>query len=151
MNQSTITLRAPTPRDEAAWRRLWRGYLDFYEAQVADTVTDRTWARLLDPASLMFGRLAARDGVVIGFSVSVLHEGSWTLSPICYLEDLFVDPAHRGAGAGRALIEDLIALARENGWSRLYWHTRRDNPARGLYDQFVQADDFVRYRLMLGD
>ncbi|MFP3617112.1 GNAT family N-acetyltransferase, partial [Paraburkholderia sp. SIMBA_050] len=52
-------------------------------------------------------------------------------------------------GVGRRLIEDLVALGRARGWSRLYWHTRRDNPARKLYDTFVQADDFVRYQLAL--
>jgi hypothetical protein len=45
------------------------------------------------------------------------------------------------------LIADLIERAKSNGWSRLYWHTRAGNPARRLYDEFIQADDFVRYRL----
>jgi len=39
-------------------------------------------------------------------------------------------------------------MASHCGWSRLYWHTRAGNlAARRLYDAFVQADDFVRYRL----
>ena len=38
--------------------------------------------------------------------------------------------------------------ARANHWSRLYWHTRSDNPARRLYDEFVKADDFVRHRMV---
>ena len=68
----------------------------------------------------------------------------------CYLEDLFVDPAARGHGIGEALIQDLIDIGRERGWSRLYWHTRASNEAaRRLYDKFVHADDFVRYRLIL--
>jgi ribosomal protein S18 acetylase RimI-like enzyme len=51
---------------------------------------------------------------------------------------------------GRALIADLLARAKERGWSRLYWHTRKGNaPARHLYDEFAVADDFVRYRLNL--
>ena len=42
-------------------------------------------------------------------------------------------------------------LGRERGWSRLYWHTRASNEtARRLYDKFVNADDFVRYRMILG-
>ena len=110
-----------------------------------------TWRRILDPASPILGRLAERDGVVVGFSISVLHEGTWTLAPVCYLEDLFVDPAARGEGAGRVLLQDLVDLGRARGWSRLYWHTRADNLiARRLYDSFGSADDFVRYRLFLG-
>jgi GNAT superfamily N-acetyltransferase len=57
----------------------------------------------------------------------------------------------RGRGLGRALIEDLIALGRARGWSRLYWHTRQGNAtARRVYDRFVKADDFVRYKMLLG-
>jgi len=80
----------------------------------------------------------------------VVHQGSWTLDPICYLEDLFVAPKARGNGIGSALVADLLARAKERGWSRLYWHTQQGNaPARRLYDEFAVADDFVRYRLTL--
>jgi GNAT superfamily N-acetyltransferase len=136
--------------DEAAWRRLWSGYVAFYEAEVSEAVTAATWQRLLTPESNMFGRIAEWQGAVAGFTVCVLHPGSWTLTPACYLEDLFVDPALRGHGIGHALIEDLLDLARTRGWSRLYWHTRQSNDAaRRLYDKFAAADDFVRYRMIL--
>lgn len=144
-----IILRDAQARDEDAWRGLWAGYTAFYEATVPPDVTARSWARILDPASPMFCRLAEVDGAVAGFTVNVLHEGTWSVAPVCYLEDLFVDPQRRGAGLGRRLIRDLVDLGRKAGWSTLYWHTRHDNPARRLYDEFVAADDFVRYRLTL--
>ena len=145
-----MLIRDPRPVDEAAWRRLWSGYVAFYESEVSDEVTAATWQRLLTPGSNMFGRIAEWRGEVAGFTVSVLHPGSWTLTPACYLEDLFVDPALRGHGIGHALIEDLLDLARARGWSRLYWHTRQSNDAaRRLYDKFAAADDFVRYRITI--
>jgi len=145
-----LLIRNPRPDDGAAWRRLWAGYVAFYDADVPDAVTAGTWARLLDPNSGMIGRLAEFNGAVVGFTVSVIHPGSWTLQPVCYLEDLFVDPQARGHGIGRALIDDLVALARDRGWSRLYWHTKTSNKtARRLYDRYVKADDFVRYRMFL--
>mgnify|MGYP000184405331 FL=1 len=53
-------------------------------------------------------------------------------------------------GVARALIEDLIAVARGKGWKRLYWNTDHDNHvARALYDQFTKDDGHVRYRLTL--
>lgn len=137
------------PQDEAAWRRLWAGYNAFYETEVGADITARTWARILDPSVPMIGRIVRRGSAPVGFSISILHEGTWVAAPVCYLEDLFVDPACRGGGIGRALIADLVRLGRERGWSRLYWHTRQDNPARRLYDEFVPADDFVRYRMDL--
>ncbi|MGD9541056.1 N-acetyltransferase family protein [Methylocystis sp.] len=146
-----MTLVRDIREDDAQdWRRLWAGYNDFYEASVPTEVTEYTWRRLLDPTSSLIGRIAEIDARVVGFSVSVLHDSSWTSSPICYLEDLFVDPSLRSGGVGRALIQDLVDLGRARGWSRLYWHTQANNQrARRLYDAFVEADDFVRYRLTL--
>ncbi len=136
--------------DAQDWRRLWAGYIDFYETSLPVEVTEHTLRHLLDPTSAMIGRIAEIDGRIAGFSVSVLHDSSWTTSPTCYLEDLFVDPGLRGGGVGRALIQDLIDLGRMRGWSQLYWVTRATNErARRLYEKFVQADNFVRYRLTL--
>jgi GNAT superfamily N-acetyltransferase len=146
MRQPTMFIRDPAPTDEMAWRALWSQYNSFYEVSIPEPVTTRTWQRILDPASPIFGRLAAVDGGIVGFSVSLLHDSTWTIAPVCYLEDLFVAPEFRGRGCGRMLIADLVDRARSNGWSRLYWHTRANNPARRLYDEFANADDFVRYR-----
>lgn len=144
-----VRVRDIAAGDAGVWRDLWAAYCAFYETEVSPAVTARTWARMLDPAAALFGRVAEADGRVVGFSISVLHDGTWVEAPICYLEDLFVAPEFRGRGVGRALIEDLIALGRDAGWSRLYWHTRADNPARRLYDLFTPADDFVRYLIRL--
>jgi GNAT superfamily N-acetyltransferase len=144
---NTIQIRDALPTDRKDWHRLWAGYNAFYEASVPPQTTARTWQRILEPESAMLGRVAELGGRVVAFSISILHEGTWTVEPICYLEDLFVDPAWRDQGIGSKLIEDLLALGKARGWSKLYWHTRRNNPARFLYDMFAEADDFVRYRL----
>ena len=145
-----IGIREAFPSDEADWRLLWAGYNAFYQEVVADEITSWTWRRILDPRAPMVGRIAEAGGRPVGFSICVLHEGTWVKTPIGYLEDLFVSPGCRGKGIGRMLIEDLLALAAKRGWSRLYWHTRRDNPARHLYDEFTKADGFVRYVLKIG-
>jgi GNAT superfamily N-acetyltransferase len=148
MPQPTIIIRDPTPADEMAWRELWSQYNAFYEVSIPEAVTARTWQRMLDPASTIFGRLAVADSEIAGFTINMLHESTWTIGPVCYLEDLFVAPEFRGRGIGRLLIQELVDRAKSNGWSRLYWQTRANNPARRLYDEFAKADDFVRYRLL---
>ncbi len=145
-----INVRAATGADEPRWRELWAGYNAFYEAEVPEAITQSTWQRILNPAVPILGRVAELDGRVVGFSNSVLHESTWAAGPICYLEDLFVDSAVRSSGVGRMLLQDLVVLARENGWPQLYWHTRGNNAtARRLYDTFTRADDFVRYVVRL--
>jgi GNAT superfamily N-acetyltransferase len=105
---------------------------------------------MLDPSSPLFGRVAEEDGQVAGLAVCVLHEGTWFIAPVCYLEDLFIDPAMRGRGIGGDLIEDLLRLGRAKAWSRIYWNARESNTAaRRLYDRFATADDHVRYRIDL--
>jgi len=146
------TIRDPDSSDEAAWRRLWTGYIEFYEADVPEPVTALTWSRVLDPAIPMFARMAEVDDAVVGFTISTLHPSTWTADLNCYLEDLFVDPGARGHGVGRALIDDLLVLAKDKGWDRLYWHTNAGNTtARALYDRYTNADGFVRYRICLSD
>lgn len=145
-----VAIRSVLPNDQPSWLRLWRGYCDFYQADVRDEVTQRTWKRILDPDSAIMCVLAESEGQVVGFAHCVVHENTWETQPVCYLEDLYVDPALRGQGIGKALLEWLRNAMRAEGWARLYWVTHKDNAkARALYDQFAQADDFVRYVVRL--
>ena len=97
---------------------------------------------MLTPGSQLFGRLAEWKGEIAGFTISVLHASTWTLAPICYLEDLIVTPDARGYGIGCALIEDLLAMAKGQRMRcpRLLKNSRLASAG---------ADDFVRYRLVL--
>ncbi len=143
-------IRDAHPADESAWRALWQGFLDYYAVTLPAEITDHTWARLMDPACPLKARLAVHRGQTIGFCIHQNHPSTWVMGDDCYLEDLFVTPQARGTGTGRALIEDLIALARARGWKRLHWNTNHDNAAaRALYDQFTLTDGHVRYRLTL--
>ena len=101
----------------------------------------------MDPAAPVHAIVAERAGEgVIGMANYVIHENTWTLTPVCYLEDLFVDADKRAAGVGQALIDWLVAQMKAQRWSRLYWNTRENNyRARGLYDKYTPHSGFVRY------
>ncbi|MFZ5668985.1 MAG: GNAT family N-acetyltransferase [Pseudomonadota bacterium] len=140
-------VRPLAPSDRAAWARLWAGYLAFYESSVAPEVDEATWTRLLDPAAPMFALVAEDAGGVFGLVQCVLHASTWSTRPYCYLGDLFVDPARRGGGAGRALIEAVYAEADRRGAARVYWMTHETNAtARALYDQVATRSGFIQYR-----
>lgn len=147
----TVTIRKIEARDEPRWRELWDGYCRFYERELSEAITRHTWTRLMDPGSPVHGIVAEREGEgVIGMSNYIIHENTWSLTPVCYLEDLFVDPGKRAAGVGQRLIDWLVAEARGQGWSRVYWHTRETNyRARGLYDKYGPHSGFVRYVVLL--
>lgn len=147
----TLEIRDAEPTDEVAWRRLWDGYLAFCKVTLPDDITAHTWTRILDPASRLSMRVAVIDGELAGFAIHHFHDSSWVKSPDCYLEDLYVDDRFRGKGLGRAIVDDLVALGKARGWSRLHWHTERDNVrARKLYDTYTQENGQLHYRMKLG-
>ncbi len=140
---STVTTLRPA--DRPRWDELWRQYLAFYQTALPPEQYDYTWARLHD------GRMHARgardaSGTLLGLTHFLFHEHGWTPGPACYLQDLFVDPAARGGGIGRLLIEAVAVAAREQGASRLYWLTHAGNTtARRLYDRLARHEGFVVY------
>lgn len=143
----TTTTRPLEPTDRDAWLRLWAGYLRFYRAEVAPEVTEGTWERLLDPGSDMACLVAESGGQVVGICNYLFHANTWSLAPVCYLQDLFVDPAARGSGAAKALILACEGVARDRGCFRLYWLTQEYNgPARSLYDTITPRSSFIVYR-----
>jgi GNAT superfamily N-acetyltransferase len=149
MTKADVVIRPLAPHDRAAWEAMWAGYLAFYEQRLAPEISEETWRRVLSGA--LIGLVAIDSaGVPQGFAHAVLHPGTWSPKPLCYLEDLFVREEARGRGAGRALIEALTARGRREGWLRLYWQTARDNArAQRLYDQIAQRTNWLRYDLDL--
>ena len=145
-----MMIRWATPQDEAVWRGLWQGFLDYYDMSLDPQITDYTWKRLMSTESPLKARLACEGPAVLGFAIHQHHPSTWVMGDDCYLEDLFVSPAARGKGLGRALIDDLASLARAKGWKRLYWNTDASNEtARRLYDSFTPDDGHIRYRMTL--
>ena len=98
----------------------------------------------------MFVLGAYVDGTLAGIAHYLFHRTNWSIADSCYLQDLFVDPAFRGHGLGRALIEAVADRAREDKASRLYWLTHETNStARALYDRLAQRSGFIQYRKTL--
>ena len=142
-----VAIRRIEARDETRWRELFDGYCAFYERSPNEELTHHTWARIMDARSPVHAIVAERGaGNVIGLANYIIHESTLALTPICYLQDLFVDPACRSAGVGKELIDWLVAEMKAQRWSRLYWHTRENNyRARGLYDKYTAHSGFLRY------
>lgn len=145
---SDITIRPIAPGDKPAWAVLWRAYLDFYETTLPDTVYDATFARLCSADHPeQNGLLAVVDGKPVGLVHYIFHPHNWKPEGTCYLQDLFADPAVRGTGAGRALIEAVYAKADARGVPSVYWLTQDFNrTARQLYDRIANLTPFIVYR-----
>ena len=141
-------IRAITASDRADWQPLWDAYLEFYESDLPDAVTDDVFARLVAGESLHGAIAWDDDGNALGLVHWLFHASTWSLTDYCYLEDLYVSPATRGGGVGRALIEHVRAAANEAGASKVYWLTQDSNTtARSLYDRLATNAGFIHYEL----
>lgn len=143
----THQIRPLRQTDEAEWRRLWTGYLTFYRTSVPEAVYASTFARLLGDDAQDFSALVAEgDHGLLGLTHYLFHRHCWKIENTCYLQDLFVDPAARGTGLGRALIEAVYARADAAGSPAVYWLTQDFNhDARLLYDRVARVTPFIRY------
>jgi len=151
---SAVVVRAVGAQDRAKWAPLWDGYNAFYgrtgNTALPQAVTDTTWHRFLDPAEPVHALVAERDGALVGLAHYLFHRSTILVEPTCYLQDLYTAESARGAGVGRALIEEVYERARAAGSARVYWQTHESNAAAmRLYDAVAERSGFVVYRKLL--
>ena len=94
--------------------------------------------------------LALENGEPVGFAVYFHNFSTWLGRPGLYLEDLFVRPAERGKGYGRALLERLAQIAQERGCGRMEWAVLDWNePAIQFYRKLgaQPMDEWTVFRL----
>lgn len=128
---SALNIRPFNLQDFPAWLSLWNGNNDGVRNEV---VTTETWARLIDPAFPVYGLGAEVNGALVGLVHYVLHPTTGSIAMAAYMQDLYVDPAHRRTGIARALVEELAKIAGREKWSRLYWLAEGKNEAaQNLY------------------
>jgi GNAT superfamily N-acetyltransferase len=140
--------------DFSQWLPLWEGYNEFYgrsgKTALPDEITQMTWARFFDAYEPVHAMVAEDDGDLVGLVHYLFHRSTISISPTCYLQDLFTRASTRGKGIGRRLIEAVYEQARLAGVTRVYWQTHDSNStAMKLYDQVADRSGFVVYRKSL--
>ena len=107
-------------------------------------------AALFGERPALFGHVAVVEGDAVGCALWFLNFSTWRGVHGIYLEDLFVEPAHRGKGLGRALLVRLAQECVRHGYGRLEWVVLDWNePAIGFYRSLgaVSQDDWSIFRL----
>ncbi|WHU01178.1 MULTISPECIES: GNAT family N-acetyltransferase [unclassified Sphingomonas] len=123
-----IAIRTATPDDVALILGLVRELAVYEREPDAVVATEAMLHKALFETRVAESLIAELDGVAVGFALFFHNFSTWTGKPGIYLEDLYVTPDARGAGAGKALLRHLagIALDRDCGrfeWSVLDWNT----------------------------
>ena len=136
--------------EREAWNPLWAGYLAYYKSALTQEISDLAWDRFHNPDEPIFALGGYVDDELMAIAHYLFHRSTWAPHRYCYLEDLFVAPAARGRGLGRALIEAVYEKARVANASRVYWLTQSNNTqARNLYDKVADNLGFIQYRRVI--
>lgn len=131
----TLSIRPATPTDLPLIAQFIRDLADYerlaHEVRFDEAVMGE---KLFGPrpyAEVIIGEI---DGVPQGFALFFHNFSTFEGKPGVYLEDLFVRPAARGSGLGKALLSRLAAVAVERDCARLEWSVLDWNePAIGFY------------------
>ncbi len=118
----TISIRPTRPGEAALALGFVRELADYeklsHEVDATEAMID---AVLFGPQPRAFCDIAEWGGEPVGFALWFLNFSSFRGRNGIYLEDVFVRPAHRGKGIGKALLQHLAARCVTEDWTRLEW------------------------------
>ena len=144
-------IRPALPPDVPAIVRLIQELAEYERARHEARATEHDLqTALFGPAPAVFCDVAEVDGEVVGFALWFLSFSTWLGTHGIYLEDLYVEPEHRGTGIGRALLAGLAARCVARGYGRLEWSVLDWNePAIDFYRTLGAApmDEWTVHRL----
>ena len=122
MTDGSLTIRAARPGEAALALQFVCELAEYekltHEMQATEAMID---AALFGPQPRVSCDFAEWDGEAVGFALWFLNFSTFSGRAGIYLEDLFVRPAFRGRGIGKALMAHLARTCVENGWARLQW------------------------------
>lgn len=143
-----MKIRPLQKEDYAAWLPLWDGN---NLGTRDEAVTAETWRRLMDENNPVKGLGAFGGDKMRGLVHYVLHPTTGAIAPACYMQDLYVDPAHRKKGIARALVQELVSIGQKEKWARIYWLAEAENKAaQALYKTLGVKLNFTLHVMPLG-
>jgi GNAT superfamily N-acetyltransferase len=151
-----VSVRPIRPDDVAAVVGLVRELAEYEKAVHEVRLTEeQLGASLFGERPALFGHVAVADdgvpsGAVVGMALWFLNFSTWRGTHGIYLEDLYVQPRHRGSGLGKELLRTLAETCVQRGYERLEWSVLDWNtPSIDFYraQGAVPMDDWTVFRL----
>jgi len=119
---TSYTLRAAEARDVAAIVGLICELAEFEKlTHLLQITPEKLHPQLFGPKPVVEALVAEREGVVVAFALFFTNFSTFLSKPGLYLEDLYVQPAQRGRGVGKALLTRLARIAVERDYGRFEW------------------------------
>ncbi|WP_058909752.1 GNAT family N-acetyltransferase [Entomohabitans teleogrylli] len=147
----SMTIRQARPEDAAAiYDMIYE--LAVYEKAPEEVVTtpDEIRETLFGAGSKTEALICEIEDKIVGYAVFFTSYSTWLGRNGIYMEDLYISPAYRGNGAGRAMLKNIAQCAVERQCGRLEWSVLDWNqPAIDFYRSIgaLPQSEWVRYRL----
>ena len=146
-----IEIRDATVDDPGLILRFVKELAAYERAPEAVTATEADIRHsLFGEDAIVHAVICEVDTAPVGFAVYFFNYSTWLGRRGLYLEDLYVSPAYRRAGAGKTLLKHLARVARSRGCGRLEWSVLDWNtPAIRFYESIgaEPLNEWVGYRL----
>ncbi|HIF61543.1 MAG TPA: GNAT family N-acetyltransferase [Candidatus Pelagibacter sp.] len=135
-------------KDKEQWGKLYKSYAKFYEVEMNEKILQTVWNWLHDKNHEVEGLVYEVDGNIAGLAHYRRMPSPLRGQYIGFLDDLFVDPDHRGKGIGEKILNELKIISKSKGWNLTRWITRDDNVrAKSLYDRLAEKTTWDLYEL----
>jgi len=146
-----LNIRPATRADAPTIASLVRELADYEKLLDEAKATPEDFLRELEsPNPVIRVLIAEWNGTPAGFALYFFNFSTFVGRPGLYLEDLFVRPAQRTHGIGRALLRELARIAKERGCGRMEWAVLDWNePALRFYQSLDarQMKEWIIHRL----
>ena len=135
-------------KDKEQWQELYKGYANFYKVEMNNQILETVWSWLHDKNHELNGIVYEIDGNIVAFAHYRRMPRPLKGKDVGFLDDLFVEPIHRGKKIGEQLLNELKKISKSKGWDLLRWLTRDDNlRAKSLYDRVAEKTNWDLYEL----
>ena len=141
-------IRKISIKDKENWKKLYKGYANFYKSTINDIILDTVWSWLMDKNHEV-------KGIVYEINDNIIALAHYRAMPrplkgkyIGFLDDLYVDPTYRNQKIGQKLMNEIKVISRSEKWDLVRWITRQDNiKAKSLYDKISEKTNWDVYEM----
>ena len=141
-------IRKITIKDKVNWKRLYKGYADFYKSPINDKILDTVWSWLIDENHEVKGIVYEINGNLVALAHYRAMPRPLRGKYIGFLDDLYVDPIYRNRKIGLKLMNEIKVISKLEKWDLVRWITRRDNSiAKSLYNKMSEKTNWEVYEM----
>jgi ribosomal protein S18 acetylase RimI-like enzyme len=135
-------------KDKENWKKLYKGYADFYKSTINDIIMDTVWSWLMDKNHEVKGIVYEIDGNLTALAHYRAMPRPLKGKYIGFLDDLYVDPNYRNQKIGQKLMNEIKAISKSEKWDLVRWITHQDNTkAKSLYDKISKKTIWEVYEM----